>query len=462
MAGVGWNKVDEKLPLARAYVKLQAPYFSATLYALVPTPYEGLTQIAGGPLAVTERLVLLYEPSWLQEISVLVLATGLGHECLHAQLRHINRGKAYPDPERFNKAADLFINGTMVKQQRSLRTKDNGNQVIKQAPLWEFPEWALMPEQFGFEDGLTADEYYKLLEKHEAKEHSKKHQGGGAGSGDGKDQGAGDGSDPADGSAPGSGKGKIMAGCCGGIAGNPLKKDLEQSVNNTVGRSEADCRQIARKTAADIKAHLEGPGRGTMPGSWSELIEISETSFHVPWSTKLARATRSLLGNILRGGLDYSMRRPSKRSTLVGFPRPGLVAYEPTIWLIVDSSASMGKNNIGDALRVCVDVMRQTGVMNVWYMEADTTVQKAPTRVSIRDLYSTEVKGRGGTDFRPAIEMAEQARPRPNAVIYLSDGDGYAPGKAPDGITFIWGIVPGSGRREPASWGETVFLEDSM
>jgi predicted metal-dependent peptidase len=122
----------------------------------------------------------------------------------------------------------------------------------------------------------------------------------------------------------------------------------------------------------------------------------------------------------------------------------------------------MRKNNLGDALRVCVDVMRQTGVMNVWYMEADTTVQKPPTRVSIRDLYHMEVKGRGGTDFRPAIQMADQARPRPNAVIYLSDGDGYAPDTPPDGITFIWGIVPGSSRRAPASWGETVFLEDSV
>lgn len=449
MAGTGWDRADDKLPLARAYVKLQAPYFSATLYALVPTPYVGLTQLAGGPLAVTERLVLLYEPSWLQEISVLTLATGLGHECLHAQLKHINRGKAYPDPKRFNRAADLFINGTMANQTRSLRTKDNGNQVIKQAPLWDFPEWALMPSQFGFENGLTADEYYKLLEQHEAKEHSKQ-----------KQCGCGDGDGP--GQPGGAAQGKIMAGCCGGIAGNPLQKELEQSVNNQVGRSEADCRQIARKTAADIKAHLEGPGRGTMPGAWSELIEISDTPFHVPWTTKLARATRSLLGNIQRGGMDYSMRRPSKRSTLVGFPRPGLVAYEPTIWLVVDSSASMGKGNLGDALRVCVDVMRQTGVIGVWYMEADTTVQKPPTLVSVRDLYRMEVKGRGGTDFRPAIKMAEEARPRPSAVIYLSDGDGTAPDTPPDGITFIWGIVPGSTRRAPASWGETVFLDDAV
>lgn len=447
---------DEKLPLARAYVQKHAVYLSDTLYGFVPTPYEGLTQIAGGPLAVTERLVLLYEPSWLLEISVLVLATGLGHECLHDQLRHIARGTRYPDPERFNRAADLFINGTMAKQTRSIRVKTSGDQVIQQVPLWEFPEWALMPSQYGFEDGLTADEYYKLLEKHEAQKHGKKQQGDGAG--DGQAEG------PAQpgAAAQGTGKGKVMAGCCGGIAGNPLKHDLEQSVNTAVGRSEADCNRIARNTAAAIKAHLEGPGRGTMPGAWSELIEVSDTVFHVPWTTKLARATRGLFGNIQRGGVDYSMRRPSKRSTLVGFPRPGLVAYEPTIWLVVDSSASMGKNNIGDALRVCVDVARQTGVTHIWYMEADTKVQKTPTRMSVQDLYSVEVKGRGGTDFRPAIQMAEQAHPRPSAVIYLSDGDGYAPDEAPAGITFIWGIVPGSGRRKPADWGETIFLEDSV
>lgn len=445
MAGAGWNKADERLPLARAYVRLQAPYFSDTLYGFVPTPYPGLTEVAGGPMAVSERMVLLYEPDWLDEISVRVLATALGHECFHVQLKHMARGKAFPDPRRANRAADLAINGIMAKQQRNLRDKSGP---VVRAPIWEFPEWALMPAKYGFEDGLTQGEYYLLLEKYE-KDNEKKQEETKEGAGAGPPSCAGAGQ-----------PGKIMAGCCGGIAGNPLS-DLEKALNNTVGRSEADCKAIARKTAANIREHLEGAGRGSLPGNWAELIEISDTVFHVPWTTKLARATRSLMGNIQRGGMDYSMRRPSKRSTLIGFPRPGLVAYEPTVWMIVDSSASMGKGNIGDALRVCVDVMRQTGVTNVWYMEADTTVQKAPTRVSVRDLYSMEVKGRGGTDFRPAIQMAEQARPRPNAVIYLSDGDGTAPNEAPAGITFIWGIVPGSSRRAPASWGETVFLEDT-
>lgn len=457
MAEVGSDKTSNKLALARAYVKLQAPYFGATLYGLIPRPYVGLTEIAGGPLAVTERLVLLYEPDWLNEISVLVLATGLGHECLHALLHHINRGKSYADPERYNRAADLFINGTMVKQMRSIRTKDNGNQVIKQAPLWEFPDWALMPSQYGFEDGLTADAYYHLLEKHEAKEHQKQAAGSNGAGKPGQGLGSSS-SSPQPGEKPN--QGKIMAGCCGGVSGNPLRKELEKSEDNRIGHSETQCHKFARDTAAAIKAHMEGEGRGTMPGSWSEIVEISDTVFHVPWVAKLGRATRSLVGNIQRGGLDYSMRRPSKRSTLVGFPRPGLIAYEPTIWIVVDSSASMGKQNLGDALRVCVDVMRQTGVMNVWYMEADTKVQTPPTRVSIRDLQHMEIKGRGGTDFCPAFEMAEQARPKPDAVIYLSDGDGTAPEEQPRGINVIWGIVPGSRRRAPADWGETIFLDD--
>lgn len=447
----GWvHHKATNLALARAYVRQYAGYLTATLYGMIPTPMEGLLERAGGPLAVTERLVLYYEPAWVESISVSILATGLAHECFHDQLHHVKRGKAYPDPKRFNRAADLYINGTMVQQTKQVRVVDPNNRNLHTTttePMWEFPTWALMPEQFGFKNGLTADEYYALLEVYD-----KQQQAGKTGTGSpGEDT---------DQEPNGS---KIMGGCCGGIAGNAASHELENTKNQEVGRSEADCRSIASETARAIKKHVEAQqGRGSAAGNWSELIEISETVFAVPWRTKLANTLRSYIGNVRSGGVDYSMRRISKRSYLRGVTLPGLIAYDPLLMFIVDSSASMGTKELADALRVASDVLQQTGIRKAWFMEADVRQQRDPILIESRALNSIEILGRGGTDFRPAIAYAEKFRPRPHIVMYLTDGDGAAPTQAPDNMKFIWCIVPTAGDKHPADWGETIILRDAV
>lgn len=404
--------------------------------------------MAGGPLAVTERLVMYYEPEWVEEVEVEVLATGLAHECLHSQLQHVQRGKRYADKKRWNIAGDLFINGTMrdIKRMRKVNGKPQADATTL---LWKFPEWAHMPEDYGFEKGLTADVYYRLLEEFE--QSGKQPGQPGAGEGDSRKGSKGD---------PG-GHHHILKGCCGGVAGNPLSDELEGKLNQEKGRSEADVHIIAKATAKAIKAHMESAeGRGTLPGSFAEFIDISEKVFHVPWRAKLANITRYSIGKARIGGLDYSRRRPSKRSYTRGVILPGLIGYDPEVVFIVDSSVSMGPQQLADALRVCVDVLQQAGITSARWMEADVEHKREPLRVNIRDLMHVEIRGRGGTDFRPACKTAEELQPKPHIVIYITDGDGPAPKTPPPGIHFIWVIVPSPWRRLPATWGDHVVLEE--
>lgn len=440
MTGRGWKAQDkaDNLVIARLYVKLHAPYLSPTLFGLIPKPVPNLRAIAGGPLAVTERLVMLYEPAWVEEVPIKVLATGLGHEVMHCQLRHVTRGKSYADKKRWNIAGDLFINGAMrgVKHQKTV----NGKKVGSETLLWTFPEWAHMPEDYGFPEGLTADAYYRLLEEFEGPEPPKK---------------------PSEGEGDPGGTNHIMRGCCGGAAGNSLGKELEGAVNEEKGRSDADVHAIAKATAKAIKTHMESiEGRGSLPGQWSEFVNISDKVFRVPWRVKLANIVRYSIGRVRVGGLDYSMRRPSKRSYLRGLRLPSLVGYDPEIWFIVDSSGSMGQSQLADTARVCSDVLQQSGIQHAWWMEADTEHKREPIRVSVRDLRNMEIRGRGGTDFRPAIRTVAGKRPKPHIVIYITDGDGPAPKYKPDGIHFIWVVVPSPYRRKPANWGDLVVLEE--
>lgn len=425
MENRGWaaHKRDN-LALARAFVNQHAPYFGPTLYGLVPFPKPGLTAIAGGPMAVTERLVLLYDPEWVQNETVEVLAFGLAHECMHDLLRHVARGKSYLDKERWNKAGDLFINGSMAKQERTV----NRNRTYSKEKLWTIPDWVALPSRFGFPEGLSADEYYQLLEDH------KKHD------------------EPC----------KIFSGCCGGVAGNPSKGELEALPEVLAkGRPEAECRAIARETARALQKHMEGAGRGTTPGEWSDLVDIGEERFHIPWRQKLANILRHSVGAARTGGLDYSRRRPSKRSYLRGIQLPSLISFDPTIFFIVDSSGSMGLTQLSDSLRVCADVLKQTGVSKAWFLEADTQpARNQPLNITPTKLRSLEIKGRGGTDFTAAIKFAEEFRPRPSVVFYLTDGDGAAPEQPPQGMHFVWCIVPSYYNKAPATWGDIVVLSD--
>lgn len=410
-----------RMASARSYARMCAPYMMPTLYAFIPVAVDNLTEKIGGPLAVTERLVLLYDTNWVTTVDSVTLATGLVHEICHDQLRHIVRGASYPDKQKWNLAGDLFING-MLSQQMRKATIAGKQEVI---PMWKIPEWAALPERYGYPNGLTADAYYRLLSKDKT-EHVH----------------------------------MFMCGSCGSVSGNTMFKEFELQFNIERGRSEADCKNIARATSKLLQEYMEGPGRGLSEGKWSEFFDIGEESFAIPWRTKLSTVMRSGIQNLRTGGQDYSLRRPSPRSYLRGWPLPGLVSYEPEIMFIVDSSGSMGKEQIGDALRVQADIMNQCGIREAWFMEADAAAQRAPIKVTPHMLRHMEIRGRGGTDFTPAIEYAQKFRPRPSLVIYTTDGDGKAPEKAPTEFHTLWCVVPSQWGRRPANWGTLVVLDD--
>jgi predicted metal-dependent peptidase len=321
-----------------------------------------------------------------------------------------------------------------------------------------------MPEKYGWPNGLTSDEYYQRLKKLEQqnKKSAKSKDGEGEKSkGDKQDATAGKDGDGTKEGDTGHVKpaNKIMAGCCGGMTSSPISK-VQEALQNTEkqGRSEAAVLEKIKQTAQAIKEHLQSLGRGNAAGAWSELIQMSDETFEVPWDVLLSTVLSQAMEQIKVGGSDYSMRRLSKRSYAVGFPRPGLVDYDPVLWLVVDSSGSMGTKQLGVALKVCADVIQQTGLTQVYYLDADAKVQREPIPVTAQDLYQMEILGRGGTDFRPAIEKAKKAIPRPDALVYLTDGDGTAPADAPEYIEVIWVVVPTS-KTKPAAWGQTIYLK---
>ena len=73
-----------------------------------------------------------------------------------------------------------------------------------------------------------------------------------------------------------------------------------------------------------------------------------------------------------------------------------------------------------------------------------------------------DAHGRGGTSFIPAIAAASKLSPRPDLLIYCTDGDGDAPKCPPQGMSVVWAIIMGvyARAKAPAHWGHTVVVSE--
>jgi predicted metal-dependent peptidase len=404
------------LSVVRAYIRHKAPYVAKTLYGLVPYEVPGL-----GTLAVTEHLVLMIDPSWFIKLKLEMQGAVIMHEIGHV-IRGIKRLAAMPNPELANIAFDIPINSDL---------RDAG---------WSLPDWACFPESYDVPKGLTGEQYYELLDK-QLKNKNKKL------------------------CAAIDGGLQVAAGKCGGCGGNEMPSQ-EKEIDSKVGRTTNEVEHVRRATANDIRAYVgeKGKGRGNVPKTLIEwLPEDEERLVWISWRSELSNILRRTTGRVQNGRSDYSYRRPSRRSFMYGMLKPGMIARLPTIGFAEDTSGSMGKEQLQEGRIQAIDVLLQLGIQDAWWISADARVSTPPRILRMNEIRRLPVIGRGGTDFRPAIDLAQTLRPRPDILIYLTDGDGTAPEFKPYGMEVIFCIVPGPYSREVrADWATNIVLEDRL
>jgi predicted metal-dependent peptidase len=119
----------------------------------------------------------------------------------------------------------------------------------------------------------------------------------------------------------------------------------------------------------------------------------------------------------------------------------------------------MGTKELEKCLIETKGILRATGAP-VEFIAADTKVQAMKPVRRISDIKKLLVGG-GGTDFRPVFKMfAKRSSNKPDIVIFMTDGYGPAPSKAPVGVTVIWLLMGSWGCTKPASWGEAIEVKN--
>jgi predicted metal-dependent peptidase len=201
---------------------------------------------------------------------------------------------------------------------------------------------------------------------------------------------------------------------------------------------------------------------GTVGGGWLRWAE-SVLPSRIDWRRVLAAEVRSAVAAVV-GKVDYSYRRPSRRSHLNrDVIQPTLHRPVPDVAIVCDTSRSMHERLLARALAEVEGVLAQAGLRQtqVRVLAVDTDVQAA-RRVS--RAAQVALVGGGGTNMGAGLLAASELRPRPSIVIVLTDGCTPWPERPPAAIRVVVGLLREAAGPVPAwpppEWARTVLIED--
>ena len=195
-----------------------------------------------------------------------------------------------------------------------------------------------------------------------------------------------------------------------------------------------------------IFAAAAAPGK--LPSSLERWIAALRRS-RVPW--------RRILHSFLRSALSHdeqSFLPPNRRHLWENRYLPSITqGIHPGLAVAVDTSASITDEQLGvfaSELSALSDICSE-----VLLLTCDATVHET---LRLNDfsshLLSLSMTGGGGTDFRPVFEKIRATRYHPDALLYMTDGHGTYPDRAPRDYPVLWCV---SGEGNPP-WGATLSL----
>jgi len=151
--------------------------------------------------------------------------------------------------------------------------------------------------------------------------------------------------------------------------------------------------------------------KGSLPGNMEELIKKLQTK-KLNWTKLLEQKIFNGLG----GTRKRNWGRPNRRG-LSYLPGKKPKGAPKTILFCVDTSGSMGSQELGAALDVLYKTLENFPSTKILLAQGDTGI----TELTVAQKVDTAVfKGRGGTVLRVFLEL--QQRIKPDLTIMFSDG----------------------------------------
>jgi len=284
----------------------------------------------------------------------------------------------------------------------------------------DLPDDALLPEYYGAENGLAAEEYYDQLVPP-------------------FDTGNLDGS--------GYGDGEISEL---GAAGEGRGADAKTTLDSHALWSDADSTPLALAEET-VRAITRDSLRGSDGETPVELRQVIDALLHpspLPWRQIL----QQFVATAGRTGRRTSWQREHRRFE---HTTPGVRKQRRLNLLVgIDVSDSTNSADLREAFaRELLQIARgRDATITVLY--ANSRIQQISTFSGAPGIVE-RYDGGGFTDLRPVFDYAKTMHPLPAAVIYLTDGVGPAPLQME--FPTLW-VLTAAGEK-PVPWGVELRME---
>lgn len=368
------DKITEKISKARTHIILDHPFFGSMIMRLKMVEDEFC------PTMGTDGKKIIYNPAFVEAITIEELKGVIAHEILHVGFGHHARQQSR-EHKKWNVACDFPINH------------------ILESSGFQLPKGALRDDNYG---KMSAEEVYSKLPKNQ----QDKGQGGKSQSGEGEGNGQG-----------GGGYDMPEWGTVDKYDGHDAEAEVQ--------RWKVQMSQAAKVAKA----------QGKLPASLERFV-VEYLEPEVDWKTVLHDFVSRVAQN------DYNWSRPNRRYASTGFILPSLHNLEMgDITVAIDTSGSISEKELtvfASELNGIMDTHKVT--VNVLYADAEVN---AVDQFTSGDTLEFRAVGGGGTDFRPAFEYNNDHFEDCACFIYFTDMWGAFPDNPPE-YPVLWIDVDGS------------------
>jgi len=185
---------------------------------------------------------------------------------------------------------------------------------------------------------------------------------------------------------------------------------------------------------------------GSISGSWLENIVAANTP-----KISVKEVVRRFAQSVASRATESSRMRRNRR---YGLRYPGaLRKYTTKILIAVDSSGSMGSDQLADGFAIINATCKQA---HVSFMIFDTAILSVENDMK-RAKQNFEVKGRGGTDFQCVTDYVNEHKF--DGVVIFTDGIAPAPTR-PNKTKVLW-LLSEEHYKPPCEWGFKAHLKNS-
>lgn len=427
------SAIETKLAAARTRLILDKPFLGALVLRL-PLVAADKTWC---PTTATDARGFYYNPEYIGDLSLAQTQFMLAHEALHCALSHFAR-RGHRIIHRWDLACDFAINPLLVEE-----------------GLPPPPNAVVMDEY----KGMTAEEIYPLLDDNDETETLDRHLYDAESQGGSSDAGTG-GQSPKSKGGVGGNHNTEAQGQDTQPRSHGGSRDEEQGSSQEAGEAQSEegaeqppplsageketlsIQWQQRLAGAAQQALRTGKFGGTLARMIDHLLQPQ-----VPWRMLLARYLSSLARD------DFSYMRPSRREGEA--IQPSLRSAQISLAVAIDTSGSIKGDEIEEFVAE-IDAIKGQIRARITFLPCDAELAEGTPRFfepwesfDIPD----QLKGGGGTDFRPVFAWLDQADMPPDLLVYFTDADGSFP-ETPPFYPVLW-LVKG---KEKVPWGERVQL----